>query len=395
MDGQDLICFRDPMKISEIMVFLSTDALPIVSLFDGNHSIGDIQAEYMRAHGRLIYSDQILQVALGLDEHYLLDSTRFQEHHRKLQSDFADAPIRKASVAGNGYDLDPTALRSMLDGFFLLEDGPGTPPRFTAEPAGMKGFVAPHIDFMRGGACYAWAYKDVAERSNADVYVLLGTAHMPMERYFALCNKGFETPFGVLPADEPIMSRLADSLGTRFFKDQFVHRHEHSLEFQAVYLGYLFGQKRTISIVPILCGSFHDIMQRNASPSDVEEIATFLDALRSAISDDGRTVCVVAGADLAHIGPQFGDDYTVTPEVMEALKTCDLAMLDFVVRGDEQGFFNDIMQEDDARKICGLPPIYALLQLLQDDAQGSLLNYSQWRDPEGNGAVTFAGLSFY
>ena len=29
MDGQDLICFRDPMKVTENIVFLPNQALPI------------------------------------------------------------------------------------------------------------------------------------------------------------------------------------------------------------------------------------------------------------------------------------------------------------------------------------------------------------------------------
>jgi len=29
---------------------------------------------------------------------------------------------------------------------------------------GVRGVIAPHIDFHRGGPAYAWAYRDVAER---------------------------------------------------------------------------------------------------------------------------------------------------------------------------------------------------------------------------------------
>ena len=56
-----------------------------------------------------------------------------------------------------------------------------------------------------------------------------------------------------------------------------------------------------------------------SSPSDVEEIATFLDALRSAISDDGRTVCVVAGADLAHIGPALNLGFQLPHDLAHVL----------------------------------------------------------------------------
>ncbi len=394
-EGQNLICFRDPLRVTENIVFLPYWALSIISMFDGNHSIRDIQAEYMRSHGELLYSDQILEIALGLDEHYLLESTRFRAYYKKLEDDFAKSPVRKALIAGNGYDSNPDNLRSLLEGFFSQDGAPGSAPRPDTKPSGLKGLVAPHIDFLRGSPCYAWAYKEAAETSTEEVFVLLGTSHMPMERYFALTNKGFDTPFGVLPVDRLIMERLEEKLGNRFFFDQFLHRNEHSLEFQAVYLGYLFSGRRNISIVPILCGSFHDIIQRASSPRDVEEVNLFLDTLGAVIEEEGRKVCFLAGADLAHVGPQFGDRFHVTQTVMDTLRIKDLSMLDYAVRGDEDGFYDFIFQEGDKRKICGLPPIYALLRLLHDGAQGSLLNYSQWRDPEGNGAVTFASLAFH
>ena len=54
MQGQDLICFRDPQRITGNVVFLPRSAYFIVSLFDGAHSTRDIQAEYMRMFRELI-----------------------------------------------------------------------------------------------------------------------------------------------------------------------------------------------------------------------------------------------------------------------------------------------------------------------------------------------------
>jgi hypothetical protein len=51
------------------------------------------------------------------------------------------------------------------------------------------------------------------------------------------------------------------------------------------------------------------------------------------------------------------------------------------------------MLDADARRICGLAPMYYLLALL-GPAQGRLLKYSQWVDPRGQGAVTYAGVLF-
>jgi AmmeMemoRadiSam system protein B len=190
------------------------------------------------------------------------------------------------------------------------------------------------------------------------------------------------------------MDTLEEELGKDYFVDEFVHRNEHSLELQVLYLHTLFADKRDIRIVPILCGSFHEIITRNALPQETEELNAFIESLQALIRNDNRRVCLVAGADLAHVGPQFGHSFRATPGVMDEIKAKDLSMLDHVAKGDAEGFFEYIRREDDQRNICGLPPIYTFLRLL-DDAEGKLLNYSQWRDPDGNGAVTFASLAFY
>lgn len=394
IEGQKLICFRDPLKISEKVIFLPRQALPLVAMFDGKHSIREIQAEYMRNYGELLYSDQIQEVAVSLDEYLLLDSDRFRAFRKRIEDEFSQSPTRKALLAGGGYDADPEKLRRVLDAFFLDQGGPGSCHDHSCSPAGLRGCVAPHIDFMRGGFCYAWAYKEVAEHSDEDTFVLLGTSHMQTKRLFVLTGKHFETPFGTLITDRKIVGQLQSALGDDFFDDEFLHRNEHSLEFQTVFLSYLFSGRRKVTIVPILCGSFHEIMSNGRCPSQVEELNTFIEALDAILADDGRQVCVVAGADLAHVGPQFGDRYQITPGVMESLKAKDLSMLDYAAKGDADGFYEYIRRENDERKICGLPPIYTLLRLLKN-SDGRLLNYSQWSDPAGQGAVTFASMAFY
>jgi hypothetical protein len=51
------------------------------------------------------------------------------------------------------------------------------------------------------------------------------------------------------------------------------------------------------------------------------------------------------------------------------------------------------MLDQDARRICGLAPIYYLLALL-GPASGRCVKYSQWIDQGGRGSVTYAGVVF-
>lgn len=391
-EGKRLVGFRDPLRMVENVVVIPQQLFFIVSLFDGNHSIRDIQAEYLRLSGEMLFADQILELAQSLDQHYLLDTDRFHAYRRKLEEQFRAEAVRKPILVGGAYEADPEKLRREVEGHFSQEGGPGSPPHSARAHNSLKACIVPHIDFMRGGSCYAWAYKEAAECA-AEVFVLLGTSHLPTQQYFVLTRKAFETPLGLTPTDTAIMDHLENELGEEFYADELLHRNEHSLEFQVVYLDYLFRGRRAITIVPILCGPFHALLADGRSPKDDEQITRFLEALHRAVERCGRKVCLVAAADLAHIGPQFGHDFRVSPAIMEQNRGKDLAMLQCALEGDAEGFFQFICRERDARNICGLPPIYALLRLL-GEGQGALLKYSQWQDAEGNGAVTFASVAF-
>ena len=66
-------------------------------------------------------------------------------------------------------------------------------------------------------------------------------------------------------------------------------------------------------------------------------------------------------------------------------------MLRAVAAGDPLGFFGAVSLDGDARRICGLSPIYTFLRALPA-VEGRLLRYTQWPDPEG--AVTFCAAAF-
>jgi hypothetical protein len=67
-------------------------------------------------------------------------------------------------------------------------------------------------------------------------------------------------------------------------------------------------------------------------------------------------------------------------------------MLATVEAGDAEGFFRLVARDGDRRRICGLPPIYTMMQVLPQSL-GRLLHYGQWPDPQGT--VTFASLVMY
>jgi len=112
-----------------------------------------------------------------------------------------------------------------------------------------RGIVSPHIDPPRGGWCYAWAYVALAAAPVRTV-LLLGVAHSGPPEPFVLTRKSFQTPLGVLAVDEAAVAELESRVGdlTRW---ELVHRSEHSLEFQVIFLQHALAD-RPVRIVPLL-----------------------------------------------------------------------------------------------------------------------------------------------
>jgi len=388
-----LVCLQDPQNISESALFVTPPVYFIVSLFDGQHSILDIQTAYMRQFGEILYSEKIQEVVEQLKENLFLEGERFQEALRQVEERFKMAPFREAGFAGKSYENDPERLRAQIEGYFAGPDGPG-PLGKKGEADGLRGVVAPHIDFQRGGVCYAFAHREIWERYSSDCFIIFGTAHTLTEKPFCLTRKEFLTPLGPLPVDQELIDAIQSRCEDDLFKDEGVHRGEHSVEFQSIFLRYLYPNPIPLKIVPILCGSFHEVIGKGMSPMEQKSIRQFIEALKESVSSLGRRICYIASADLAHMGLQFGDPEGIGEYDLRGLAEEDQAMLEFVGKFDGEGFFSFISKESDRRRICGLPAIYTLLKTMEAK-EGRLLKYDQAFTPDAQSVVTFASLGFY
>ena len=391
--GQTLLCLQDPQNISEKALFMPPPLYFIVSLFDGQHSILDIQAEYMRRSGELLFTEKIKEIISQLEENLFLEGDRFQNALRQKEEMFKQASVREAAFVGKSYEGDPDRLKVQLEGYFSGSDGPGA----TGERGGgngLRGVVAPHVDFQRGGFCYAFAHREIWERNSSRCFIIFGTAHAAMEYPFCLTRKDFVTPLGTLNVDEELIDAIQSRCPDDLFQDEGVHRSEHSIEFQSIFLRYLYPEPNPLTIVPILSGSLQEAIEKRISPMDIKSIRQFIEALRGAISSLGRNVCYIASADLSHIGLQFGDREGIREYDLRILREEDQEMLGHAERMDGEGFFSSIMRERDRRRICGLPAIYTMLKALEAN-EGRLLKYGQAFTPETQSVVSFASLAFY
>ncbi|PYO09761.1 MAG: AmmeMemoRadiSam system protein B [Candidatus Rokuibacteriota bacterium] len=417
-EGRSCVALRDPAGYTDAIVLLHGPLLVIVSLFDGGHTVADIQAAVMRRHGQLVERRQIEEIAEALDQQGFLDSPGFAGRRAVIDGAFLASPTRPATHAGGAYAGEPGELRAMLDGFFAPPDGPGPiDGARAAEPEGrgqsaaperrgrsaaterrgqsaateVRGVIAPHIDFHRGGSAYAWAYRELAERSAADLFVIFGTCHAGMEHPFALTRKDYASPLGDVRVDRDFVDALAKRARQDCFGSELAHRVEHSIELQTVFLRHLYADRRDVSIVPVLASFAHEAMHRGQRPDDDPRVPRFLEALAETMAAGRRRVALIAGADLAHVGPRFGDPEPVGAPELARIEREDVAMLESVAAGDPQAFFESVASDGDRRRICGYSPIYALLRSL-GGAIGSVKRYGQWPDP--NGVVSFASVVF-
>ena len=400
-EGQRCVALRDPAGFTDQIAVLPAGLLDLVSLFDGEHSVEEIQGILGRRHGQAPTAKQIADVVERFDAAGFLDSDRFRERRRALEDAFRLSPVRPAAHAGGAYAGDAVELRVQIDGFFSGPDGPGAAGNrdFLTDPVASpsaaapqtRALIAPHIDFHRGGSTYAWAYREVLERSDADLYVVLGTCHAGMPDPFAVTLKPYDTPLGPVPVDREFYEALSRRAGQDLLASEPAHRAEHSIEFQAVMLQHIVGRRRPFAILPVLASYLHESQLSGGDPEADPRVPRFVDALRETMAASSRRVCLVAGVDLAHVGPRFGDPKRNTATSLARVERDDRAMLESVVGVDARGFYAGVAADHDARRICGLSPIYTLLRLLPE-ARGRLLRYTQWPDPQG--AVTFCAVTF-
>ena len=386
--GKALV-LRDREGIATTAIAIRADLAPIVTCLDGFRSADDVARLASRQMGRLIDTSVVKRIVADLDAAKMLDTPSFREKRREVVATFLAAPDRPAFHAGGAYDANPMVL-----GRFIEEQCLAKAPH-AASAAGMRAICSPHMDLFRAAEGYGHAYRALADglSSEVDTFFLLGTSHAPMRRPFAVCDKRFLTPEGALRPNHALIDKLARKSLFDVRADEYLHKAEHSIELQAVFLRHLVGDK-PVSIVPILCG-LGDAPSALSDPAKNADTESFLDALREIVEQLGRRAFLIAGADLAHVGPRFGDAKPLDAVGREALAARDRESITLMEQNDATGFYFQVAADLKARRVCGLGPIYTLLRALPPTTGGELLHYTQHVDSDEGSVVSHASLAFH
>ncbi len=392
--GQRYVCLRDPEGIVEHQILLTPAAFFVATQLDGESDVQAIQRAFTQQFGgQQVASEDILRIVDDLDEQGFLMSERFEARRQQVETAFLTSELRPAYLAGKSYAAQAGALRTFLSEQFTVRDGgPGEAPGLrpgSGDP--LRCLIAPHIDFHRGGHAYARAYLELFKQGQPEVVIVFGVAHISPPAPFVLTRKAFDTPFGALTTDQDLVSQLETACDWDPYAYEMVHRTEHSIEFQAVMLSYLYGPN--VRIVPVLCSTFGSELG-GVDLAEIAGVNAFLESCRDIVDHLGKRVSVIAGADLAHVGRRFGDTFDISESIVEGVAERDREDLQYVTAGDADGFYRSVMQDRNARRICGLNCIYASLKAVAGSgSRGQLLHYDYAHDPAG-GIVSFVDVAF-
>jgi len=374
----DSFVLYDPQRVAPGHLSLTRLGVGAVQLFDGSKSLREI--------GRIVPVpvDGLVQLATALDDGLFLDGPKVLA--------YLNGPVRRPSCIGC-YPPEPDAIRERFRKLFTNPGGPGLPDENAARTKSLRAVLVPHMDYARGGVTYGWGFKELLERTDASLFVIIATSHYSPER-FTLTRMNFATPLGLATTDQAYVDRLVHHYGTGLFDDPVAHLPEHSIELEVILLQYLYENRRPFRIVPLLVGSFADCVHLGRDPSQSADIARMVAALQRAEREAGEKICYIISGDLAHIGPKFEDPEPVAEPFLSFSRKQDESVLATLHEADEGEYFRVIANEKDARRICGLPPTWLTLAVAKPSS-GRVLHYSQYVHPTGHESVSFAAAAFY
>jgi AmmeMemoRadiSam system protein B len=391
-----VLLLRDTQGVTDAHAVIPPALIPIVVRFTGRLTCHEIAVAVSQELGAEVPADVVVRLADELERRLFLDGPTFREARARVEMEFGKAAVRAAAHAGGAYHGDRHALAQYIEESCLAK---AAPLDFEPSPSSggrMLGLIAPHIDPWRGAVGYGYAYRalQTALPADAETFILFGTSHAPMRQPFALCRKAFATPLGTVDADLAGIDALARAAqGFDPYADQMNHKREHSIEFQAVFLKHLLG-RRPARIIPVLAG----LGAQQASgddPAGDARVARFIDAVRGLVAEGAGKVVVVAGADLAHVGPRFGDGSPLDEGQRTMLEDIDRTSLDRAASVDPRSFWDHVSADLDTRRVCGLAPIWSLLSSLGQGARGRVLHYEQTIDRDDGSIVSHAAMGFY
>ena len=295
-----------------------------------------------------------------------------------------NSPVREPAHAGSAY---PENAPELTD---TVREWVGS--RSTSHANGLLGIAAPHVSPAGGYRSYRSAYDALGDAYRDRTFIVLGTSHYGQSEKFGLTRKNYRTPWGDAHTDLGLVEELMARAPEAVVQEDYCHAVEHSIEFQVVFLQYLFGP--AVKVVPVLCGPFARSLYQGGKPEDDEAVRRFFDALGEIGEREKERLFWILGIDMAHMGRRYGDEFQAVADVNEMAEVAlhDSRRIQRMEAGDAAGFWDLVQPRHDELKWCGSSPVYTFLKCVPG-AKGALQRYEQW-NIDNESVVSFAGMTF-
>ena len=246
--------------------------------------------------------------------------------------------------------------------------------------------------------------KRLIEESDADLFVIFGTAHHPMSSLFSVTRKDFETPLGTVETDRQFAAALTANLAAtpggrelNLAADELAHRQRTFDRVSNLVPAVPAGRQAAVQnpagagrLVSRVC------RRRQLRPPIRPQVQAFVPALR-------KTAAGHAGQGLLHLAaatwPTSASDLAIancsTPDACKGRPPTIAQLLEAACRADCRRIFRARGRAAGRNRICGLSPTYTHARSGASRERGELLKYDQAVELDGTSCVSFASLAFY
>lgn len=405
-----MLGLADACQISDRMVVTAPAAQVLIPLMDGTRGLDEIVTQVGRGLNRQILEGIVAQ----LDDAALLEGPTFQALLTKTRAEFdAGATLPPASTAqfadmlvmqalGQGAteeqkaELGPKKMAEMFDLWMNEAMKNVQKPSFDALP---KAVVAPHLDYGRGWLNYSHIYARLRVVDRPDRVIILGTNHFGMGTGVVGCDKGFESPLGVCPVDQDVVSQLKSALGDKLFANRYDHEREHSIELHIPWIQHVFRKDAGGSYPKVFGALVHDPAVNNGESYDGQGISieAFVAAMKKILPTLPGKTLIVSSADLSHAGPAFGDQQPLAgeePQPTEARNKIfqhDMQMLELLTQKKHSELVASMAWQQNPTRWCSTGNIVSTMMITEPE-KVELLNYAASMDQQGTTLVSCAAM---
>lgn len=378
------LLIRDSYGYSEQTLIIPPLLAHCLQFFDGEHTELDVREELVRLTSDLQSGGLATHLIDTLHNAGFLEDEVYDQMRESKQRAFRDSAVREPSHAGSAYPANAAELTG------TLKEWVGEPNQDRTD--GLMAIAAPHVSPSGGHKSYRAAYQALGAGYRDRTFIVLGTSHYGQPEKFGLTRKSYRTPWGDARTDMHIVDELTARAPQAVVQEDYCHAVEHSIEFQVLFLQYLYGPD--VKVVPVLCGPFARSLYEGGKPEGDEGVRSFFDVLGEIGEREKSRLFWILGIDMAHMGRRYGDQFEAIADKDEM---AEVALLDSkriaqMEAGDAGAFWDLVQPGHDELKWCGSAPIYTFLKCVPG-AKGKLERYEQWNIDEQS-VVSFAGMTF-